>query len=412
MNDGLSEHGNEKPDSGTEGEVSEKPNSLNIDQQSESETDSEDRHAKHFQSLIQNAVSEKQGREPRLNKESIESESDTETEYGPPLSVIDEVDEDNLTDTNNAEKTSDDTASDGEATLSNKQIKSLPTDSFKSSEPSTSRSRTITSDDEGFRTEDDVLDLLDDDEGILGDPKGDERSTRKSYNQPGDKVNKCDNKTSANEDNGDSDVQEVGNGEQRIDNARIAEDSAVVQKKIDSNSEGISDSPSGSGTLNSNILEGGNDKSSLNLPDNASCSTIEGKKNNSNGETTEDELIENLSESSCPTRSSLKSDSTISEDPPEAERALATLMATLTLPSNRETISGESGHSGNMDDGYKGTPEPISEQYRSGSEVSENVSEPVRYFIALYNYDPSSMSPNVDGADEELPFNEGDMIKV
>lgn len=36
----------------------------------------------------------------------------------------------------------------------------------------------------------------------------------------------------------------------------------------------------------------------------------------------------------------------------------------------------------------------------------------VRIFIALFDYDPSVMSPNPDAADEELPFKEGQLIKV
>ncbi|KAL4703509.1 hypothetical protein ACJJTC_018093, partial [Scirpophaga incertulas] len=35
-----------------------------------------------------------------------------------------------------------------------------------------------------------------------------------------------------------------------------------------------------------------------------------------------------------------------------------------------------------------------------------------RYFIALFDYDPSHMSPNPESCDEELPFSEGDTIKV
>ncbi|XP_078451621.1 RIMS-binding protein 2-like isoform X2 [Lampetra planeri] len=37
---------------------------------------------------------------------------------------------------------------------------------------------------------------------------------------------------------------------------------------------------------------------------------------------------------------------------------------------------------------------------------------PVRIFVALFDYDPMSMSPNPDAADEELPFREGQVIKV
>uniref|UniRef100_A0A3Q2QIF1 RIMS binding protein 2 n=1 Tax=Fundulus heteroclitus TaxID=8078 RepID=A0A3Q2QIF1_FUNHE len=38
--------------------------------------------------------------------------------------------------------------------------------------------------------------------------------------------------------------------------------------------------------------------------------------------------------------------------------------------------------------------------------------EPFRIFVALFDYDPLSMSPNPDAADEELPFKEGQIIKV
>ncbi|CAL1545027.1 unnamed protein product, partial [Lymnaea stagnalis] len=36
----------------------------------------------------------------------------------------------------------------------------------------------------------------------------------------------------------------------------------------------------------------------------------------------------------------------------------------------------------------------------------------VRLFIALFDYDPATMSPNVDSIDEELPFKEGQILKV
>lgn len=35
-----------------------------------------------------------------------------------------------------------------------------------------------------------------------------------------------------------------------------------------------------------------------------------------------------------------------------------------------------------------------------------------RYFVALFDYDPVTMSPNPESCDEELPFSEGDIIKV
>lgn len=36
----------------------------------------------------------------------------------------------------------------------------------------------------------------------------------------------------------------------------------------------------------------------------------------------------------------------------------------------------------------------------------------VRIFVALFPYDPATMSPNPDAAEEELPFSEGQIIKV
>lgn len=36
----------------------------------------------------------------------------------------------------------------------------------------------------------------------------------------------------------------------------------------------------------------------------------------------------------------------------------------------------------------------------------------VRWFVALFDYDPQTMSPNPDTADEELPFQEGELIKI
>jgi len=41
-----------------------------------------------------------------------------------------------------------------------------------------------------------------------------------------------------------------------------------------------------------------------------------------------------------------------------------------------------------------------------------NVNEQVRIFIALFDYDPATMSPNPDAVDSELPFSEGELIKV
>jgi RIMS-binding protein 2 len=36
----------------------------------------------------------------------------------------------------------------------------------------------------------------------------------------------------------------------------------------------------------------------------------------------------------------------------------------------------------------------------------------LRYFLAIFDYDPLTMSPNPESCEEELPFREGDTIKV
>ena len=46
---------------------------------------------------------------------------------------------------------------------------------------------------------------------------------------------------------------------------------------------------------------------------------------------------------------------------------------------------------------------------------SKNSAKPVekiRIFVALFDYDPVTMSPNPDASDEELPFREGQLIKI
>ncbi|XP_051277516.1 RIMS-binding protein 2 isoform X5 [Dicentrarchus labrax] len=49
---------------------------------------------------------------------------------------------------------------------------------------------------------------------------------------------------------------------------------------------------------------------------------------------------------------------------------------------------------------------------RSVDYYEESEEEMTRVFVALFDYDPMSMSPNPDAADEELPFKEGQIIKV
>uniref|UniRef100_A0A3B4A2G5 RIMS-binding protein 2 n=1 Tax=Periophthalmus magnuspinnatus TaxID=409849 RepID=A0A3B4A2G5_9GOBI len=49
---------------------------------------------------------------------------------------------------------------------------------------------------------------------------------------------------------------------------------------------------------------------------------------------------------------------------------------------------------------------------RGHRSYGEEMGELTRVFVALFDYDPMSMSPNPDAADEELPFKEGQIIKV
>ena len=48
----------------------------------------------------------------------------------------------------------------------------------------------------------------------------------------------------------------------------------------------------------------------------------------------------------------------------------------------------------------------------SNSAQGRPLNSKVRVFVALFDYDPATMSPNPDGIDEELPFKEGQIIKV
>ncbi|XP_054612329.1 RIMS-binding protein 2 [Dunckerocampus dactyliophorus] len=56
-------------------------------------------------------------------------------------------------------------------------------------------------------------------------------------------------------------------------------------------------------------------------------------------------------------------------------------------------------------DGYRDRHSPT---YFDESEPEESF----RVFVALFDYDPLSMSPNPDAADEELPFKEGQIIRI
>ncbi|XP_072271845.1 RIMS-binding protein 2 isoform X15 [Pyxicephalus adspersus] len=60
-----------------------------------------------------------------------------------------------------------------------------------------------------------------------------------------------------------------------------------------------------------------------------------------------------------------------------------------------------------------GSREQISSEMYEESETDGGMEDyPVRIFVALFDYDPRTMSPNPDAAEEELPFKEGQIIKV
>jgi RIMS-binding protein 2 len=51
-------------------------------------------------------------------------------------------------------------------------------------------------------------------------------------------------------------------------------------------------------------------------------------------------------------------------------------------------------------------------QQRSQQMQQQQQQKKTRYFLAMFDYDPMTMSPNPDSCEEELPFREGDTIKV
>ncbi|XP_055009163.1 RIMS-binding protein 2 [Boleophthalmus pectinirostris] len=72
-----------------------------------------------------------------------------------------------------------------------------------------------------------------------------------------------------------------------------------------------------------------------------------------------------------------------------------------TRSSRRHKGSARSSH-----DGYR------DRDRRSPYYDESEPEEPFRIFVALFDYDPLSMSPNPDAADEELPFKEGQIIRI
>ncbi|XP_007536186.1 peripheral-type benzodiazepine receptor-associated protein 1 isoform X3 [Erinaceus europaeus] len=89
-------------------------------------------------------------------------------------------------------------------------------------------------------------------------------------------------------------------------------------------------------------------------------------------------------------------------------------------PPSRGTETGEP--QGQDSCGRKGTPRRGGQVPRPSAselplpritpEVLPRRDLPVRLFVALFDYDPLSMSPNPDAGEEELPFREGQILKV
>ena len=63
-------------------------------------------------------------------------------------------------------------------------------------------------------------------------------------------------------------------------------------------------------------------------------------------------------------------------------------------------------------DGYGGHDHLSPDIYEESETDPGTEDISTRIFVALFDYDPLTMSPNPDAAEEELPFKEGQIIKV
>ncbi|XP_063310420.1 RIMS-binding protein 2 isoform X4 [Pelobates fuscus] len=126
---------------------------------------------------------------------------------------------------------------------------------------------------------------------------------------------------------------------------------------------------------------------------------------------------------------------------PQRPRPMMVPSIEITMDSNSEGGRSRSGSEGNIspvkeeayyssigghrkwshqrtrasDDRYDsyGSREQLSPETYDESETDGGMEDfPVRIFVALFDYDPRTMSPNPDAAEEELPFKEGQIIKV
>ncbi|XP_026116474.1 RIMS-binding protein 2-like isoform X5 [Carassius auratus] len=112
--------------------------------------------------------------------------------------------------------------------------------------------------------------------------------------------------------------------------------------------------------------------------------------------------------------------------PPAQRRPMTVPSIEITVENNSEGSEGNLSHI--KDDVYytnvahrrKSAPQRTEHRYdgyggRDGRSPDYYESEPEdlsRIFVAMFDYDPLSMSPNPDAAVEELPFKEGQIIKV
>ncbi|RUS89742.1 hypothetical protein EGW08_002445, partial [Elysia chlorotica] len=74
-----------------------------------------------------------------------------------------------------------------------------------------------------------------------------------------------------------------------------------------------------------------------------------------------------------------------------------------------DSISGELNHPGEADHAPDEEELHAHNNHNQHPPVDANT---IRLFIALFDYDPMTMSPNIDCVDEELPFREGQIIRV
>lgn len=58
------------------------------------------------------------------------------------------------------------------------------------------------------------------------------------------------------------------------------------------------------------------------------------------------------------------------------------------------------------------TPQQQLQQMQGTGQQQQQQQKKAKFYLAMFDYDPTTMSPNPDGCEEELPFQEGDTIKV